>query len=75
MTPSSDEPLSTGLKGLDRIIEQVTPGDNFVWQVDSVADYRLFVRLLIRYARRRRPLTYFRFAQHAPLITQDEYYA
>lgn len=49
-----DGQLSTGLKGLDRIIDGVMPGDNFVWQMDSVGDYRLFVRFLLRNAREKR---------------------
>ena len=28
--------LSTGLPGLDRILNGLIPGDNIVWQVDSI---------------------------------------
>jgi hypothetical protein len=32
--------LSTGLPGLDRVFTGILPGDNIVWQVDVVEDYR-----------------------------------
>ncbi len=31
--------LSTGLPGLDKTLRGLIPGDNVVWQVDSVEDY------------------------------------
>ena len=34
------ETLSTGLPGLDRVFTGILPGDNIVWQVDVVEDYR-----------------------------------
>ena len=37
-----DDSLSTGLAGLDSVLKGLMPGDNVVWQVDSVDDYRPF---------------------------------
>jgi hypothetical protein len=34
---------TTGLKGLDDICNGLRLGDNVVWQVDSIEDYRLFL--------------------------------
>ena len=34
--------LSTGLPGFDRVIRRVLPGDNIVWQIDTIDDYRPF---------------------------------
>ena len=34
---------STGLNGLDEILGNLQKGDNVVWQVESVEDYRQFV--------------------------------
>ena len=34
---------STGLSGLDRILNGLRIGDNVVWRVDAVDDYRQFV--------------------------------
>jgi hypothetical protein len=44
-------PASTGLASLDRVVEGLRPGDNVVWQVDSVEDYVPFVRPFVVDAR------------------------
>ena len=43
-----DQQLSTGLPGLDRVLRGVMPGDNFVWQVESLADFTPFAASLLR---------------------------
>ena len=59
---------STGLAGLDAVLGGVMPGDNIVWQVDSIDDYRPFVEPYCRNAAQQgRRLIYFRFARHQPL--------
>ena len=64
--------LSTGLPGLDRVLKGLIPGDNVVWQVSSVNDYRPFVRPCCENALARgQPLIYFRFAKHEPLVSTD----
>ena len=35
--------VSTGLWGLDRVIDNLRPGDNVVWKVDSVDVYKTVV--------------------------------
>ncbi|MBN1865920.1 PEP/pyruvate-binding domain-containing protein [Candidatus Sumerlaeota bacterium] len=61
--------LSTGLPGLDRVLRGLIPGDNIVWQVDSIEDYVPFVRPYCDAALRTgHTLVYFRFARHAPLL-------
>lgn len=63
---------STGLPGLDRVIQEVRPGDNIVWQVDTIADYTIFAEPYCQRALADdRRLIYFRFAQHAPLLADD----
>jgi hypothetical protein len=60
---------STGLKGLDEILCDLKKGDNVVWQVDSVEDYRHFVAPYIAKAvQDGRKIVYMRFAQHEPLV-------
>ncbi|MHB8784237.1 MAG: hypothetical protein ACYDAX_12590 [Desulfobacteria bacterium] len=55
--------MSTGLPGLDRVFTGILPGDNIVWQVDVVEDYRPFVDPFVRDAiARGKRLVYFRFA-------------
>ena len=63
------ETLSTGLPGLDRVFTGILPGDNIVWQVDVVEDYRPFVDPFVRDAiARGKRLVYFRFARHPELV-------
>ena len=66
-----DAQLTTGLTGLDRMLKGLIPGDNIVWLVDALGDYEAF---LLPYAmaalNQGRPLTYFRFASHAPLLPE-----
>lgn len=68
MTPDQAHP-STGLPALDRILERLVLGDNVVWQVGSVEDYRPFVEPYCREALRQgRKFIYFHFERHEELI-------
>ena len=64
--------LSTGLPELDQIIGGVLPGDNIVFEVDAIEDYRSFVAPYCQKALRTgKPLVYFRFSNHPPLISEE----
>jgi hypothetical protein len=64
--------FSTGLPGLDRALRGILPGDNVVWQFDSVSDYQALIPPFCESARKSgRPLVYFRFAEHPPLLPED----
>ncbi|MBN2427208.1 MAG: PEP/pyruvate-binding domain-containing protein [Deltaproteobacteria bacterium] len=64
--------MSTGIDGLDRVIGRILPGDNIVWQVDSIEDYAPFIPPYAEKAKRAgRPLIYFRFAKHRPLVPEE----
>ena len=70
MSPSSPAPAGTGLPSLDRVLQGLRLGDNVVWQVDSVEDYVPFVEPFVSAALAAgRKLVYFRFARHAPLVS------
>jgi hypothetical protein len=63
---------STGLAALDRILHGIRPGDNVVWEVDSIDDYIPFIEPLITNANgRKEKLVYFRFAKHRELVPKD----
>lgn len=63
--------LTTGVPGLDKVLTGLLPGDNVVWQVDSIDDYRAVVAPYAEASLRAgRPLIYFRFASHPPLLGQ-----
>ena len=60
------------MPALDRLLDGVHPGDNIVWQVDEIDDYQALVRPFAGAALQAgRPLVYFRFASHQPLLPED----
>ena len=64
--------MTTGLPGLDRVLKGVMPGDNIVWQVESIEDYKALVMPYAEAARRQgQRLIYFRFASHPQLLPDD----
>jgi len=68
-----DSHLSTGLGGLDRVLKGLIPGDNIVFHLESIDDYRPFLAPYLQAARRLGyPLIYFRFARHAPLVERGD---
>ncbi|WP_164885360.1 PEP/pyruvate-binding domain-containing protein [Geovibrio thiophilus] len=70
---AKQERVKTGLSGLDSVIDSLRIGDNVVWNVPSFAEYAAFVRPFIRQAQKDgRKLCYIRFADHPPLIENDE---
>ena len=74
---SSDEPLqpadrvSTGLSGLDEVLDGLRIGDNVVWRVSDLNDYRRFVHPFLNAAADTgRQIIYLRFGEHPPIIEQ-----
>lgn len=64
-----DTQLGTGLPGLDRIFKGLIPGDNLVWRIDPLEDFKFFLKPYCDSARDHgRKLVYFRFAEHEPLV-------
>ncbi len=65
--------ISTGIKSLDEIITGLQLGDNVVWQIDSIEEYRYFVDPFIKQALQdKRRVVYIRFADHVPLIAKNK---
>jgi hypothetical protein len=64
---------STGLDHLDEILLHLRYGDNVVWQVDTISDYRHFVLPYVdRAIREGRNVVYMHFARHEPLLEPRE---
>jgi hypothetical protein len=64
--------MSSGVPGLDRVLQGLLAGDNVVWEVDDVGDYLPMLQPLAIEARRlKRKLIYFRFANHGPLLDES----
>jgi hypothetical protein len=67
----SFERASTGLKGLDDIVDNLRIGDNVVWRVDDIEEYAFFVQSYVtRALKENRRIVYMRFANHKPLVKQ-----
>ncbi len=65
-------PLSTGIPALDKVFQNVMPGDNIVWQIDSIDEYMPFVRPFAENAiSRGSKLVYFSFGFHERLIEES----
>jgi hypothetical protein len=65
----TDRRVTTGFSGLDEILDGLRLGDNVVWKVDSIDDYRYFVEpYVMRALSEGREVIYFRFGQHPPLL-------
>jgi hypothetical protein len=65
--------LSTGLGGLDKVINGLRVGDNVLWQVDDIQDYRHFVIPFVDNAlKSNKKVVYIRFAEHEPLLKPEE---
>lgn len=64
--------VSTGHKGFDEMVDMLRLGDNVVWQVNSVDDYKKLVMPFVNKAiTDKRRLVYFRFGKHEPLILKS----
>lgn len=60
---------STGISGLDTILNGIRWGDNIVWHVENIQDYQEVVVPFVEHAIANNiPVIYLRFGQHAPLI-------
>ncbi|MEY6431656.1 PEP/pyruvate-binding domain-containing protein [Thioalkalicoccus limnaeus] len=63
------ERVSTGLPRLDTVLDGLRLGDNVVWRVESIDDYRHFVTPFVATAAARgRSIIYLRYGRHAPLV-------
>jgi hypothetical protein len=68
-----DYMYTTGLTGLDSVLHGIRPGDNLVWAISEVREYRSFVVPFAEAARKQnKKVTYFRFADHPPLLQEGE---
>ncbi len=66
---SSPENVSSGIPALDEVIEGLRMGDNVVWQVDRLDNYRKVVRPFVEQAlKENRTLVHVRFALHPQVL-------
>jgi hypothetical protein len=63
---------SSGLPSLDYIIDYLRFGDNVVWQVDNISNYRYFADFFIKEALKSgQRLIYVRFGRHEAVVPDD----
>lgn len=69
----ADPTMTTGLPGLDRVLKGLLPGDNIVWQIDTIDEYQELVTPYVKAAvANGKKVVYFRFARHEPLVSAEE---
>ena len=61
--------IMSGISEMDNALDNIRLGDNVVWRVSDLSEFRLFMEPYIEQAiRDERKIIYFRFASHEPLI-------
>lgn len=71
--PGARSTETTGLQGIDRVLRGIEPGDNIVWEVDTIEEYQELVSPYVAAARTAgRKVIYFRFAEHHTLVEEQE---
>ena len=65
--------VCSGIPAMDAALDNIRMGDNVVWQVSSLDEYRVFARAFAAQAiRDGRNLLYIRFADHEPILEPAE---
>jgi hypothetical protein len=65
--------VSTGIKGLDKTLNYLQMGDNVVFQVEDIEDYKIFISPYVKTALEKgRRVVYMRFARHPQLLAASE---
>ncbi|MBE5923406.1 MAG: phosphoenolpyruvate synthase [Lachnospiraceae bacterium] len=63
--------IKSGIPKFDEAIDNIRLGDNVVWRVSDLSEFKLFMEPYIRQAiEDKRNIIYFRFAGHEPLIEE-----
>ncbi|MBQ6967662.1 MAG: phosphoenolpyruvate synthase [Lachnospiraceae bacterium] len=63
----------SGIPEMDKNFDNIRLGDNVVWRVDDLDQFRLFMEPYVKQAiQDGRNLIYFRFATHEPLLEEQE---
>lgn len=66
--------ITSGIDSIDQVLDYIRLGDNVVWQVSSIDEYRYFAESFAQAVTEAgKELIYMRFAKHEPLVKQGEY--
>lgn len=65
--------ISSGIPGLDKAFDNIRLGDNVVFRVSTLKDFKCFALPFVRQAHAdNRKIIYVRFAEHEPILTDSE---
>lgn len=65
--------VKSGIEDFDKAIDNIRLGDNVVWRVSKLSQFRLFMEPYVKQALEdKRNIIYFRFASHEPLVEDCE---
>lgn len=65
--------VKSGIEQMDTCFDNIRLGDNVVWRVDDLQQFKLFMEPYVKQAiEDKRNLIYFRFATHEPLLKPQE---
>ena len=65
--------VKSGIPQMDEILDYIRMGDNVVWQVTDLDEFRFFAIPYVKQAiEDHRDIVYIRFAQHDPILTDPE---
>ncbi len=63
------ERILSGIPDMDEALDNIRLGDNVVWRISELDDFRLFMEPYLEQAiKDKRDIIYFRFASHEPLV-------
>ena len=61
--------ICSGIPEMDKALDNIRLGDNVVWRVSELSEFKLFMEPYLRQAiADGRNIIYFRFASHEPLV-------
>lgn len=64
--------ICSGIPEMDTSLDNIRLGDNVVWRVSELSEFRLFMKPYIEQAiKDKRNIIYFRFASHEPLVENN----
>ncbi|ETP71891.1 phosphoenolpyruvate synthase/pyruvate phosphate dikinase [Lachnospiraceae bacterium JC7] len=70
---ASFDRVCSGIPQMDEVIDNIRLGDNVVWRVDELSQFRLFMMPYVQQAiEDKRNLIYVRFAAHEPLLEPQD---
>ncbi|MBR2531258.1 MAG: phosphoenolpyruvate synthase, partial [Lachnospiraceae bacterium] len=65
--------VKSGFPQMDEILDYIRMGDNVVWQVSDIDEFRIFALPFVDQAiRDKRNVIYIRFAHHAPILRETD---